>query len=536
MIKDFSEIVKGYFTPEENKHYIGIGTRGLLIKEDVIEEHSLSAPEQARLEFTFMNYQHAKEKGKTYKVEAWEEEYFKKLLDLAGEAEALYNTARDRYKEARKREGILEDIAFIVEAYTKEDYLTQLSKVKKAFTAERLSKLPSEKMKEEFSNLLGIYSEENYSTCFSFCFDLVEEPIMQLLEPEDIEEAIEIIKARVDTFGYERTGVFDFEDQLTEPELPELPKYDFVYPEEYQQNLTKATYRIFDGSISLSDLKQRAIEITPRKGGLITYAVYVDLSAPELKGTENITEFDKSVHNMAVSIGRTNSHGFFTARELATALIHGDNPNNNRVSPQQIGAVTKSIEKQRHIDITIDWTDHIKLNNKGNLPEDAGQYIVKDYMLPVREFTATIGGKTLHGYQFLDTKKLTPLYQYAQSVGQLGQHPAKMLNIPINLDQTKIVLRDFLLEEIAHMKNPKSGRNHTISVDRLLKLAGEDSQTINRTKKKRLLEAVEEMLTYWATEEKDQKGNIIKEAYIKGFTKNKATTTGSPLQSFTIDT
>ena len=144
-------------------------------------------------------------------------------------------------------------------------------------------------------------------------------------------------------------------------------------------------------------------------------------------------------------------------------------------------------------------------------------------MLPVREYTATIGGKTLHGYQFIDPVKLSPLYQYATSVGQIGQHPVKMLNVPINLDQQKLVIRDFLLEEIAHIKKRESW-NKTISVDKLLEVAGENIQTINRIKKKRLLDAVEEMLNYWK-----------KEAYIKGYTKNRANTTGKPLQSFTIE-
>ena len=110
------------------------------------------------------------------------------------------------------------------------------------------------------------------------------------------------------------------------------------------------------------------------------------------------------------------------------------------------------------------------------------------------------------------------------SVGQLGQHPVNMLNLPINLDQTKIVIRDFLLGEIAHIKKNKKW-NNTITVDRLLDIAGEDSKTISRIKKKKLLDAVETMLTYWK-----------KQGAIKDYKKTRAKTTGSPLQSFTIYT
>ena len=524
----FSELLSGYYTKEDMERLDIFQAKYTALRKKYQKEHGKE----------FQDFLMSVKSGETVLVEGWKADYFKERDLLIKEVDNINKAVIERYKAEKTTEEVLEDVRRVANSYEKEDFQAHIKHLRDMLDLDRFHiKLNAPDVEgKPYKHYLEASSVENYKNCFGWLYGNNAE-IEEILDGEALSEAVEIFKARVDTFGYERpaTGVLSWKDQLEEPELPELPKYDFVYPEEFQQNLTKATNRIFDSSIPLSDLKQRAIDVSPRKGGLTTYAVYVDLSAPELKGVENVTEFDKSIHNMAVSIGKANTHGFFTARELATALIHGDNPNNNRVSAQQIGAVTKSIEKQRHIDITIDWTEHIKLNNKGNIPEDAKEFKVKDYMLPVREYTATIGGKTLHGYQFLDTEKLTPLYQYARSVGQLGQHPVKVLNLPINLDQQKIVIRDFLLEEIAHIKNPKSGRNHTISVDRLLTIAGENSQTITKEKRKKLLDAVEKMLTYWATEEKDKKGNITKEAYIKGFTKNRAETKGKPLQSFTID-
>ena len=97
-----------------------------------------------------------------------------------------------------------------------------------------------------------------------------------------------------------------------------------------------------------------------------------------------------------------------------------------------------------------------------------------------------------------------------------------MLNVPVNLDQSKIVIRDFLLEEISHLKNPSLGYwGKTISVDRLLTIAGEDSQQITRKKKSLLLSSIIKMLEYW----KDEK-------YIKDFKLNRKAKT---IQSFTIE-
>lgn len=469
--------------------------------------------------------------------------------DQTSEEEArLVNAVIDRYRNLRGSNGIIEDIKTVLEALEKKDY-TEYRKKGFALTVSPESEEKAtlrvidpiegdiKEVHTSYTNLLKNRLTENYTNCLRFVLNCIDYPLALLSNDNKGEDprrrAVELAKEKV-ALWYDPEDVSEVleeyytlwrSEEKEEPSLlPSLPKYDFVYPTELQQNLTKASKKIFDSSIAITDLKQAEIDVTPNKKGIVnTFSVYVDMSAPELKGTENVTEYDKSVHNMAVSIGLANKHGFFTARELATALIHGDNPNNNRVSSQQIGAVTKSIEKQRHIDITIDWTEHIKLNHKGELPEDASNFTVKDYMLPVREYTATIGGKTLHGYQFIDPIKLSPLYQYARSVGQIGQHPVKMLNIPINLDQSKLVIRDFLLEEIAHIKNNPTSWNNTISVDKILEVAGEDSQTITRKKKSSLLFAVKDMLDYWK-----------KEGYIKGYTENRANTTGKPIQSFTI--
>ena len=511
----FAEILAQYYKPEEEARL-----------EELQEElNKLDAKTRREHKEEFEDFFVAYKKGQTILVEKWKEDYFRARDQIHSEAKAINEATLNRYKEEKKTEGILEDVRRIADSYEKEDFQAHIKHVQSLLEAERFHiHIKGEKEGKPYKVWLAENSEENYRNCFGWLYGNNTE-IEELLDGEDFYTAIEIIKARIDTFGYERPteGVLSYREgeKTSEPVKPTLPKYDFVYPTDFQQNLTKASSTIFSGKNSLEELKQIAIDVTPNKKGLTTtYSVNVDLSAPELKGTENITEYDKSVHNMAISMAKANKHGCFTAKQLATALMYGDNPKNSRPSPQQIGAVTKSIEKQRHIDITIDWTEHIKLNSKGNLPEEVARYQKKGYMLPVEEHIFTVNGKTLHGYQFI---KEPPLYLYANSVGQLGQHPIKMLSVPVNLDQTKIVIRDFLLEEIAHIKNPKTSWNNTISVDRLLEVAGEDSQTITRKKKSSLLLAVKDMLAYWK-----------EEGYIRGYKENKANTTGKPIQSFTI--
>lgn len=513
---NFADILAEYYKPEEEARL-----------EELQEElNKLDTKTRREHKEEFEDFFVAYKKGQTILVEKWKEDYFRARDQIHSEAKAINEATLNRYKEEKKPEGILEDVRRIADSYEKEDFQAHIKHVQSLLEAERFHiHIKGEKEGKPYKVWLAENSEENYRNCFGWIYGDNTE-IEELLDGEDLYTAIEIIKARIDTFEYERPTeeVLSYREgeKTSEPVKPTLPKYDFVYPTDFQQNLTKTSSTLFSSKNSLENLRQIAIDVAPNKKGLTTtYNVNVDLSAPELKGTENITEYDKSVHNMAVSIGKVNEHGFFTAKQVATALLYGDNPSNSNPSKQQIGAVTKSIEKLALIRVTIDWTEHIRLNNKGDIPEGAS-FKVTDYMLPVRKYTATIGGQKVEGYQFIDRDNYTPLHQYATSVGQIGQHPVKMLNIPINLDQQKIVIRDFLLEEIAHIKN-RTNWNNTISVDRLLEVAGESSQTIDRTKKKRLLKAVKDMLDYWK-----------KKGYIKGYKEKKANTTGKPIQSFTI--
>lgn len=441
------------------------------------------------------------------------------LMDVRAQKEALRSIVEDRYLLEKGKEGVYKDVLEIINSISKQDFKThnrELREGVKSYLEKNKDKITKEE-KDRFELNLKFYVTDNALNCESFLHYCVDYPLSRFYDG-DLEEGNspenENYIAKINKAIADRVALWFKKPEKVE--APELPRVSFRFPSIYQQGLTKANLRLFDNRIPLSELQQIEIDVTPKKGGLTTtYSVYVDMTAPELEGTENVTEYDESVHNMAVSIASSNEYGFFTAKQLATALYYGDNPNKSKASAQQVGAVTKSIEKLRHVDITVDWTEHIKLNSKDQLPEDAS-YKVRGYMLPVEEHVVIINGQKVKGYRIIAEP---PLYKYARSVGQIGATPVKMLNVPINLDQQKLVLRDFLLKEIAHIKNTKSW-NRTITTDRLLGIAGEDPETITRNKKSKLLTAVKEMLEHW-TKEKDIEGytvDLAQKGAIKSFT------------------
>lgn len=443
------------------------------------------------------------------------------LMDVRAQKEALRSIVEDRYLLEKGKEGVYKDVLEIINSISKQDFKThnrELREGVKSYLEKNKDKI-AKKEKDRLELNLKFYVTDNALNCESFFRYCVDYPISRFYDgdlekgntPENEDYIAKVYKAIED-----RVALWYRKPEKVE--APELPRVSFCFPSIYQQGLTKANRRLFDNRIPLSELQQIEIDVSPRKGGLTTtYYVYVDMTAPELEGTENITEYDESVHNMAISLASSNEYGFFTARQLATVLYRGDNPTNSLATPQQVGAVTKSIEKLRHVDITVDWTEHIKLNSKDQLPEDTS-YKVKGYMLPVEEHEVIINGQKVEGYRFISEP---PLYKYARSVGQIGETPVKMLNVPINLDQQKLVLRDYLLKEIAHiLKN--ANWNRTIATDRLLGVAGENPETITKQKKSKLLTAVKDMLEHWKKEE-----------YIKGYSVDLAQK--GAIKSFTID-
>lgn len=442
-------------------------------------------------------------------IEKWNEYAHKEL--------ALREEVAQRYIDSfsDNTDGILADAQEIVDHIEREDFLELVRNRIHALTT--LEELEPALTGEGVDTVTG-RATESYSNCYNFIKNMLVmqfEALKQYGIDTDTIDAI--IDKRVRELGYKATKEERKRVKATsKPESPEQT-LSFSYPDTHQQNLTKASSKIFDSHIPITDLQQAEIDITPSTGkATTTFSVYVDMNAPELKGTENITEFDNSVQDAVISVLQTNSHGFFTSKQLATHLLYGDNPNNSNPSPQRVGAVTKCIEKQRHIDITVDWTEHAKLNKK--IPEGAklDSFKIKNYMLPVREEIAVINGQKVHGYRLLDEP---PLYQYAKSVGQIAQHPAKMLNVPVNLDEQKIVIRDFLLKEIGHMKKSPHW-NRTITIDRLLAVAGEESTTLDRRQKSRLIAGIRSMLDYWKSEK-----------YIDGYEES---TQGKTLNAITI--
>ena len=292
-----------------------------------------------------------------------------------------------------------------------------------------------------------------------------------------------------------------------EPEL-KLLEQNFKKPDKYMQEITLLGNKIFNPKTSPEDLQQAEIKIVGNK----PYYTLVDINIYDnVTTSNNLAPTDWSVFNAVISITRLNN--VFTSKQVAMFLTYGDIDYKGTLSKQKIGNVTRSIEKMRTTTIDIDWTDHAKLCNRLNEGES---FKSGGYMLPVETFEFKSRGQKVKGYRLI--KHNPPLLDYAESVGQINNVDASLLNVPINLDENKTIARDYLIRLIGGMKNPKSKLSHTIKYDTVLEHAG--MTTDNRTQRKRNIDAIEHMLD-----------DFKSKGFIKGYKVNKQ---GNSKYSITI--
>ena len=292
------------------------------------------------------------------------------------------------------------------------------------------------------------------------------------------------------------------EDPEVDPEKAEeiIQQINFKKPESLLIATPKVIKKLYDGETDFTDGIQ-PVDISPRKqkGKFIVPVELVFVSNVTEEGLQiqkHLTPFDKQVQTGIFTL-LENGYTAFTAKQVYEVFA-----GKTTTSPQAIGHVTRSINKQRTTLISIDWTAHAKM--KG-LPVDQqrGDYIAtEENLLLLRRVKLRCNGQELDGYSVIEEPIL---YRYAKQVGQLSTIDRKLLDVPVNNTEVNIILKNDLLERIDTMKKRKDfSRN--ISFDTLYKLAGVGE---DRKERERIRTAVEKMLNAWK-----------KDGFISGYAMN----------------
>lgn len=181
-----------------------------------------------------------------------------------------------------------------------------------------------------------------------------------------------------------------------------------------------------------------------------------------LSSRQPFTEYDRNVADAVTSIFEYgDSSHIVTAATVYRAMVHATET--ETPSPQQIGAVTKSLDKMRFVRVRIDCTEELKRRNVSLNGAQITNGKVDTYLLNLKKMEVSAGGQKVTAYKIMDTPIL---YDYARLVRQVLTIPAELLDIrdttgaKVANTERRIVIKGYLLRRIEVMKG-KTGKNQS---------------------------------------------------------------------------
>lgn len=196
------------------------------------------------------------------------------------------------------------------------------------------------------------------------------------------------------------------------------------------------------------------------------------------------SDYDRAVHDAAYTIAKDRIKR--NLPPIATSDMIYRQMTNKRageyVSPQQRGAVTKSIEKQRrNIRVSVDASDEMKRRKIEVNGKKVTKFVQDDFILPARKMEIQAGGETVTAYLFGNMI----LGEYAQLTGQITTIKTELLDIKevgkngeigasIANTESRIAIKGYLLRRIKqaeHDYKEYQGRRKKYEKD---KAAGKD--------------------------------------------------------------
>ena len=238
---------------------------------------------------------------------------------------------------------------------------------------------------------------------------------------------------------------------------------------------------------------------------------YILAQVDNINLPSTFTPYDREVYNAVCSIWEADPDKVLTPQTIYRTMTR--KKKGEFVPAQQINEIDKSIEKMRHIQITIDATKEARAYGytAGGKPLDS--FKLNDYLLSLRKVEVNAGGNIVTAYK-IHAEPL--LLQYSKFSKQIITLPANLLEIkttskkkepakvtkssisllpdasPIANSEQRIVIKGYLLRTIATIQNTKTNRSTKILINTLLEACNLDVKN-----KARYVEYILNCLDYW---------------------------------------
>lgn len=232
----------------------------------------------------------------------------------------------------------------------------------------------------------------------------------------------------------------------------------------------------------------------------------------KLTGRQSFTEYDRNVYNAVTSLFVYGDE----AHIVTPAMVYRAMVNMTETetpSAQQIGAVTRSLDKMRFIRARVDCTEELKRRGASVDGEQITGGMIDTYLLTADAVTVEAGGKKVKAYRIIKTPIL---YEYSSLIKQVLTVPAALLDVKaegqrVKNTEQRIAIKGYLLRRIEVMKGKTKQSTH-ILFDAIYSATGEESP--NDIEKKRIREYVFTVLDYWQ-----------EQGHIKGYSSLRSGTT-----------
>ena len=235
---------------------------------------------------------------------------------------------------------------------------------------------------------------------------------------------------------------------------------------------------------------EEKFRISKRKAKIKTVTLITDNTY--LQG-EGVLQFDNTVLNAVISFIEEGEKQF-TLEQITNFVYYGDNTA-SKAGTKQMTEVRNSLRKQMFFPVTIDYTQHLQMNNTP-IGKMGGSGKLMDQRLPLKEFELTNRNGNVVICYAIKEQDFPPEYIYCKDVDQMSTVPANLLDTPqdLHLKPEDVVWRDYFIRNIDTMKKVKKF-SRIMTVDKILEKCGITFKTKKpRDEKSKLLSRFEILL------------------------------------------
>lgn len=259
--------------------------------------------------------------------------------------------------------------------------------------------------------------------------------------------------------------------------------------ENYAHNNTKVARYIHDGTLGteIFPFEEETLFDVMKRDNLTSACTvsneFYDTGYLEFS-SKPPTPFDKEVYD-AIS-----SHYEVGNADLTVAMIYRamtGKGSQQKPTPQQAGAITKSIKRMGALRVKIDCTEELKARGA-----DIAYGKLDSIALDYRSIEGMgNNGKPFTYYQF---KSEPVLFTYAKAVKQIVSIPMAYLDSPTNNSEDTMVVKKYILTRILNMKSPN---NKLYQNTILLENIYVHTQAETKDQRRKARENAKKMLEFW---------------------------------------